>query len=68
MLLDSKLLASSNTSEGSSNNKPFIYEIEIENKRISLLTEEEYDEERFQKTTGSLQKKTKKCWISIMKD
>ena len=45
MLLDSKLLASSNTSEGSSKNKPSIYEKEMDEKRTSLLTEEELKEE-----------------------
>ena len=47
MLLDSKLLASSSTSEGSSKNKPSIYEQEMRDKRTCLLTEEEFDEERF---------------------
>ena len=48
MLLDSKLLASSNTSEGSSKNKPSIYEKEMDEKRTSLLTEEELDDEKYQ--------------------
>ena len=48
MLLDSKLLASSNTSEGSSKNKPSIYEKEMDEKRTSLLTEEELDDEKHQ--------------------
>lgn len=59
MLLDSKLLASSNTSEGSSKNKPSIYEIEIDNKRTSLLTDEQYDDERFQ-DPGEDEETTKK--------
>jgi len=48
MLLDSKLLASSNASEGSSNNKPAIYEQEMDEKRTSLLTKEELEDEMYQ--------------------
>ena len=47
MLLDSKLLASSNTSRGSDKNKPPIYEEEMDEKRTSLLKEEELEEEKF---------------------
>lgn len=47
MLLDSKLLASSNTSEGSYKNKPSIYEEEMDEKRTSLLTKEELEDERY---------------------
>lgn len=48
MLLNSKLLASFNTSKGSSKNKPFIYEKEMNEKKDSLLTKEEFEDEKLQ--------------------
>ena len=52
VLLDSKLLASS--SEDSSKNKPSIYEKEMEEKKTSFLTEDEYEKEKYQDAEGPI--------------